>query len=75
MSVHLVTCRELTNGIPVLTEDGEVVGQSQAAAKRGIAQVVFSRIVMAVPGMCECVNAVYFVIFVTMCQCVCCATL
>lgn len=44
--------RELAHGIPVLTEDGEVLGTSQEAAKRGIAQVVFSRIIMAVPGMC-----------------------
>ena len=54
-----ITYRELKNGIPVLTEDGEVVGTSKQAAKRGIAQVVFSRIVMAVPGMCECVNCLF----------------
>ena len=50
MNVHF-PCRELAVGIPVLTEDGEVVGSSQTAAKIGIAQVVFSRIVMAIPGM------------------------
>ncbi|KAK2187661.1 hypothetical protein NP493_158g03019 [Ridgeia piscesae] len=51
INIPFMRNRELKNGIPVLTEDGEVVGTSKQAAKRGIAQVVFSRIVMAVPGM------------------------
>ncbi len=43
--------RELSHGIPVFTEDGERVGESVTAAKKGITQVVISRIVMAAPGM------------------------
>ncbi len=46
-------CSELANGIPVFTEDGEVVGSSVKAAQSGIAQVVVSRIFMAMPGMGE----------------------
>ncbi len=42
---------ELSEGIPVLTDEGEEVGRSVAAAKKGITEVVVSRIVMAVPGM------------------------
>ena len=45
--------RELTNGIPVFTEDGIKVGESKAAAKSAIGQVVVSRILMAMPGMCK----------------------
>ncbi|KAI0231454.1 Sideroflexin-1 [Lamellibrachia satsuma] len=51
INIPFMRNRELAHGIPVLTEDGEVLGTSQEAAKRGIAQVVFSRIIMAVPGM------------------------
>ena len=43
--------RELMEGIPVFTEDGERIGSSKTAAKKGITQVVFSRIIMATPGM------------------------
>jgi len=42
---------EIQNGTPVFTEDGEKIGLSPAAAKKGIAQVVVSRIIMAMPGM------------------------
>lgn len=45
--------RELTFGIPVLTKDGQRVGESKTAAKQAIAQVVVSRIFMASPGMCK----------------------
>ena len=64
--------RELAVGIPVVTEDGEVVGNSQTAAKIGIAQVVFSRIVMAVPGMGKSVlllNVVHARIEIQCCFC------
>ena len=44
-------CRELQNGIPVFAEDGERLGDSKAAARKGISQVVISRILMASPGM------------------------
>ena len=40
-------------GVPVETEAGQHLGNSPTAAKKGIAQVVFSRIVMATPGMGE----------------------
>ncbi|ESN95174.1 hypothetical protein HELRODRAFT_157714 [Helobdella robusta] len=43
--------RELFEGIPVLTEDGERVGESKAAARKAIIQVTLSRILMASPGM------------------------
>lgn len=42
---------ELKNGIDVEDENGNVVGKSRLAAGYGITQVVFSRIVMAAPGM------------------------
>ncbi|ELU08441.1 hypothetical protein CAPTEDRAFT_146340 [Capitella teleta] len=42
---------EISQGIPVFTEDGTRVGDSPAAAKRAISQVLLSRIVMACPGM------------------------
>ena len=44
-------CSELIDGIDVLDDNGQVVGQSKAAAKSAITQVVFSRILMATPGM------------------------
>lgn len=52
--LFLTSCRELSQGIPVFTEDGTRVGDSTAAAKKAIGQVVISRIVMACPGMCGC---------------------
>lgn len=42
---------ELKSGIDVEDENGNVVGKSRLAAGYGITQVVFSRIVMAAPGM------------------------
>ena len=42
---------ELIEGIDVLDENGEVVGQSKAAARSAITQVTLSRIIMATPGM------------------------
>jgi len=42
---------EIQEGIQLLDENGEKVGQSSAAAKTAIAQVVISRIFMATPGM------------------------
>lgn len=42
---------ELQNGIDVEDENGNVVGKSRLAAASGITQVVFSRVVMAAPGM------------------------
>ena len=42
---------ELIEGIDVLDENGEVIGQSKAAARSAITQVVLSRVLMATPGM------------------------
>ena len=43
--------RELMHGIPVFDENGNRLGESKIAAKSAITQVVFSRIMMATPGM------------------------
>ena len=51
---------ELIEGIDVLDENGEVVGQSKAAARSAITQVTLSRIIMATPGMG---NGSFFILF------------
>ncbi|KAJ7375183.1 Sideroflexin-1 [Desmophyllum pertusum] len=38
-------------GIPVTDENGNRIGESKAAARKAIASVVISRIIMAAPGM------------------------
>lgn len=43
--------RELKVGIPVTDEEGTRLGESAHAARQAIAQVVVSRVLMAVPGM------------------------
>ena len=48
-----ISCREITDGIPVTTESGEKIGESKKAAKKAIFQVITSRIGMALPGMGE----------------------
>jgi len=40
-------------GIPVTNEQGQRLGHSVAAAKKGIFQVVISRMCMAIPAMGE----------------------
>lgn len=45
--------RELKYGIPVTDEEGNRLGESASAAQQAIAQVVVSRIGMAVPAMGE----------------------
>lgn len=42
---------EITAGVDVVDEKGNVVGKSRVAAVKGISQVVFSRIAMCTPGM------------------------
>ena len=42
---------EIQKGTPVSTEDGKEVGISKVAGRMAIGKVLFSRIVMAAPGM------------------------
>lgn len=51
VNIPLMRQREMIEGINIKTEDGTVVGKSQAAAKSAVAQVVPSRIGMAAPAM------------------------
>eukprot|EP00088_Acartia_fossae_P003396 TRINITY_DN11424_c0_g1_i1.p1 TRINITY_DN11424_c0_g1~~TRINITY_DN11424_c0_g1_i1.p1 ORF type:complete len:315 (-),score=52.52 TRINITY_DN11424_c0_g1_i1:178-1122(-) len=51
INIPLMRRSELENGIALMTESGEKVGNSKIAAKQGISMVVFSRILMASPGM------------------------
>ena len=39
------------HGVPIFDENGNRLGESKMAAKSAISQVVFSRIMMATPGM------------------------
>jgi len=51
VNIPLMRQSELGSGVPLSDEEGERVGHSKVAARHGISQVVFSRIVMAAPGM------------------------
>uniref|UniRef100_A0AAV1V247 Sidoreflexin n=1 Tax=Peronospora matthiolae TaxID=2874970 RepID=A0AAV1V247_9STRA len=51
VNIPLMRQRELLGGIEVETADGEKVGKSKRAAVEAVAQVVPSRILMAMPGM------------------------
>ncbi|XP_016064276.1 PREDICTED: sideroflexin-1 isoform X2 [Miniopterus natalensis] len=51
INIPLMRQRELKVGITVMDENGTRLGESAHAAKQAIAQVVVSRILMAVPGM------------------------
>ncbi|XP_003383899.1 PREDICTED: sideroflexin-1-like [Amphimedon queenslandica] len=51
VNIPLMRQREINNGIPIVDSDDNKVGVSKNAAKKAIAQVCFSRIVMAMPGM------------------------
>lgn len=51
INIPLMRQRELKVGIPVTDESGARLGESAQAAQQAIAQVVVSRILMAVPGM------------------------
>ncbi|PAA77120.1 hypothetical protein BOX15_Mlig000223g3 [Macrostomum lignano] len=51
INIPCMRSQELDSGIPVLDSEGRRLGDSTAAAKRAIGQVVFSRICMATPGM------------------------
>jgi len=51
LNIPLMRRSELQEGISLMTESGEKVGNSKIAAKEGISMVVCSRILMAAPGM------------------------
>lgn len=51
VNIPVMRQRELIEGIQVQTESGEVIGNSKVAAKEAVAQVLPSRIAMAIPGM------------------------
>lgn len=51
INIPLMRQSEITDGIAVFDENGNKVSTSKLAAVKGISQVVFSRIVMAAPGM------------------------
>ncbi|XP_076759618.1 sideroflexin-1-3 [Xylocopa sonorina] len=51
VNIPFMRMPELQNGIELLTEDGTKVGNSKRAAKKAIAAVTLSRILMASPSM------------------------
>jgi len=51
INIPLMRQRELIQGVAILDENGNKLGQSQRAAVKGIAQVCLSRIFMAGPPM------------------------
>lgn len=51
VNIPFMRMLELQNGIELQTEKGVKVGNSKRAAKRAIAAVTLSRILMAVPSM------------------------
>lgn len=51
VNIPLMRQGEILNGIAVTDEKGNKVTESKVAAGKGISQVVFSRIFMALPGM------------------------
>lgn len=51
VNIPLMRQNEIVQGVDVQDENGNVIGKSRVAAVKGISQVVFSRIIMAAPGM------------------------
>jgi len=51
VNIPLSRQNELRNGVAIYSKNGEFLGCSKKCAKKGISQVVLSRIAMAAPGM------------------------
>ncbi|XP_065828349.1 sideroflexin-2-like [Oscarella lobularis] len=51
INIPMMRQQEVMEGITVTTEDGEPLGKSKKATRKAVAQVCFSRISMAFPGM------------------------
>nr|XP_009862462.1 sideroflexin-2-like isoform X1 [Ciona intestinalis] len=51
VNIPLSRQTELLNGVTITDAEGNVMGKSKKCAQKGISQVVFSRILMAAPGM------------------------
>lgn len=51
INIPCMRSREIMHGIPIFDANGNRLGDSKNAARSAIAQVVFSRIMMATPGM------------------------
>ncbi|NXD63084.1 SFXN2 protein, partial [Eolophus roseicapillus] len=51
VNIPMMRQQEIINGVMVTDQDNNEFGRSRRAAVKGIAQVVFSRIIMAAPGM------------------------
>lgn len=56
VNIPLMRQGELLGGIGVTDENGNKVTESRLAAAKGISQVVFSRIFMALPGMSKLIS-------------------
>lgn len=51
INIPCMRSREVLHGVPIFDENGNKLGESKVAARSAITQVVFSRIMMATPGM------------------------
>lgn len=51
INIPMMRMKELQDGVTLLDQNGNKVGQSKKAATRGIAAVWISRVMMAAPGM------------------------
>jgi len=52
INIPLMRQSEIMSGVPVTDADGNRLGVSQIAAKQAVGLTVFSRVTMALPGMC-----------------------
>ncbi|XP_022903380.1 sideroflexin-1 [Onthophagus taurus] len=51
VNIPLMRAQELKDGTPVFDQNNNQLGYSKNAAQEGICQVIFSRVMMAAPGM------------------------